>query len=113
METSISLRNCQTLLVPRQSRGFSRIMGSEERKYRAVLHFMEPEQVCQGHRVFDVLINGQKVLSQFDIVRETGAPRRALAKEVKSTGACTTVELALEPVSGKAPLICAVEIIQE
>jgi len=59
------------------------------------------------------MINGKKVLSQLDIVRETGAPNRALAKEVKSIAPCTTVELALKPVSGKAPLICGAEIIQE
>jgi outer membrane protein assembly factor BamB len=90
-----------------------KIMGTEETKYRAVLHFMEPEKVHEGARVFDVLINGKKVLSRFDIVRETGAPYKALAKEVKVIGACTTVVLTLKPVSGKAPLICGVEIIQE
>jgi hypothetical protein len=90
-----------------------RILGTEERKFRAVLHFMEPEQVGRGERVFDVLINGEKVLSRLDIVRETGAPNRALTKEMKSIGACTTVELALKPVSGRPPLICGVEIIQE
>jgi len=90
-----------------------KIMGTEEKPYRAVLHFMEPEPVRQGDRVFDVLVNGQKVLSQLDIVRETGAPHRALAKEVENIRACTTVEIALKPVSGKAPLICGIEIIQE
>jgi len=90
-----------------------KIMGTEERKYRAVLHFMDPEQVRPGERVFDVLINGKKVLPQLDIVRETGAPHRALAKEVRGIAPCTTIELALKSVSGKAPLICALETIRE
>jgi len=90
-----------------------KIMGTEEKKYRAVLHFMEPEEVRPGGRIFDVLINGKKVLSQVDIVRETGAPYRALAKEVSGIARCTTVELALKPVSGKAPVLCGVEIIAD
>jgi len=90
-----------------------KIMGTKEKKYRAVLHFMEPEGVRKGERIFDVLINGKKVLSELDIVRETGAPHRALAKEVKNIGSCSTVEFALKPVSEKAPLICGIEIIQK
>ena len=88
-------------------------MGTEEKEYRTVLHFMEPAQVRKGDRIFDVMINGKKVLSQLDIIRETQAPNRALAKQVKSIGPCITVELALKPVSGKPPLLCGVEIIAE
>jgi len=89
------------------------IMGTEGKQYRAVLHFMEPEQVRQGDRIFDVLINGKKVLSRLDIVRETGAPNKALAEEVEGVGYCSTVELVLKPVSGKPPLLCGVEIVAE
>ncbi|MHC4406733.1 MAG: malectin domain-containing carbohydrate-binding protein [Planctomycetota bacterium] len=71
------------------------IMGTEEKAYLAVLHFIEPETVRQGERIFDVLINGKKVLSQLDIVRETGAPHRALVKKVSGIAPCTTVELTL------------------
>lgn len=67
----------------------------------------------KGDRVFDVLINGKKVLSQLDIVGETGAPNKALTREVKGIGPCTTVELALKSVSGKPPLICGMEIVPE
>lgn len=90
-----------------------KIMGTQEKKYRAVLHFMEPEQVRQGERIFDVLINGKKVLSRLDIVGETGTPCRALAKEVSGIAPCTAIELALELVSGKPPLLCGAEVIAE
>jgi hypothetical protein len=90
-----------------------KIMGTEEKKYRAVLHFLEPEPIGTGERVFDVLINGVKVLSRLDIVRETGTPLRGLAKEVTGIAPCTTVELALKAVSGKPPVLCGIEIIGE
>jgi len=90
-----------------------KIMGTEEKKYRTILHFIEPEQARQGDRVFDVLINGKKVVTQLDIVREAGAPHRALAKKVKGIGLCTTVELTLKTVSGKSPVLCGVEIIAD
>jgi len=90
-----------------------KIMGTEEKTCRAVLHFLEPEHVRKGARVFDVLINGKTVLSRFDIVGEAGAPRKALLKEVRGIAPCTTIELVLRPSSGMPPLICGVELIRE
>jgi outer membrane protein assembly factor BamB len=87
------------------------IMGTQQKKYRVVLHFMEPEQVRKGQRVFDVLINGKKALTQLDIVGEAGGPNKAIVKEVRSIAPCTTVEISLKRVSGKPPLICGIEII--
>ena len=89
------------------------ILGTEEKDYRVILHFMEPEQVGKGGRVFDVLINSKTVLSRLDIVGETGASNRALVKEVTGVGPCKTVELSLRRVSGKPPLLCGVEVIAE
>jgi len=89
------------------------ILGTEDKRYRVLLHFMEPEQVAKGGRVFDVLINGKTAFSQLDIVGETEASNRALVKEVRGVGPCKTVELSLRRVSGKPPLLCGVEIIAE
>lgn len=89
------------------------IMGTQQRKYGLRLHFMEPEQVRNGGRVFDVLINGRGVLAQLDIVGEAGTPNKALVKEVKGIGPCATVELSLKRVLGKPPLLCGIEMIPE
>jgi hypothetical protein len=78
-----------------------------------LLHFIEPEQLQKGDRVFNVLINGKTVLSQVDIIGETGAPNKALVKELKGIGPSTTVEFSLKQVSGKPPLLCGIEIIPE
>ena len=82
-----------------------KVLGVKPKAYRVLLHFMEPEQVQQGDRVFDMLINGKTVLSQVDIFAETGSPNKALVKEVKGVGPCTTVEFSLKRVSGKHPTI--------
>jgi len=89
------------------------IMGTEQKEYRVRLHFMEPERVPKGGRVFDVLINGKKVLAQLDIIGATGAPSKALVKEVNGVGPSTTVQISLKRVSGKPPLICGIEIVPE
>jgi outer membrane protein assembly factor BamB len=90
-----------------------KILGVEAKTYRVLLHFMEPEQVRRGGRVFDVLINGRTALARLDVVGETGAPRRALVREVKPVGPTSTIALSLKRVSGGPPLLCGVEIVPE
>jgi hypothetical protein len=55
----------------------------EGRRCTVRLHFAEPEGKGPGERVFDVSIQGQPVLSAFDIAKEAGGPDRVLGKEVK------------------------------
>lgn len=90
-----------------------KITTEGQKTCRIVLHFMEPEQVQGGGRVFDVLVNGKRVLSQVDIVKETGAPNEALVKQVKGVSLSPTVEVSLRRASGKPPLLCGIEIIPE
>jgi hypothetical protein len=89
------------------------IMGTQQRKYRLRLHFMEPEQVRKGGRVFDVLVNGKTVLARLDVVAEAGASGKAIVKEVNGIGPCTTIALSLKRVSGKPPLLCGIEVIPQ
>ena len=81
--------------------------------HRLRLHFMEPEPLRKGGRVFDVRINGKTVLAQLDIVAEAGAPNKAVVKDVKGIGPCRTIELSLKRVSGKPPLLCGIEAISQ
>jgi outer membrane protein assembly factor BamB len=89
------------------------VLGTEERQYRVVLHFAEPESLGKGDRVFDVLINGDKVFSRLDIVAETGAPKTALAKVITELAPCTTVKIELKSVSDQPALLCGVEVVPE
>jgi hypothetical protein len=90
-----------------------KFLGIQEKKYRAVLHFIEPENLQAGDRVFEVLINGRTVLPRLDIIKEAGETNRVLVQEIGDLQPCTTVELALKSLTGKPPILCAVELIAE
>jgi outer membrane protein assembly factor BamB len=90
-----------------------KILGVEQKTYRVRLHFLEPGPVEKGGRIFDVSVNGKTVLSKLDVVGEAGTPKKALVKDVKGIGPCTTVELSLKRGSGRPPLLCGVELIAE
>ena len=53
----------------------------EEQSYTVALYFTEPENISPGKRVFDVSIQGNKVLENFDIVQQAGGYRRTVRKE--------------------------------
>ncbi|WP_066222944.1 glycoside hydrolase family 2 TIM barrel-domain containing protein [Formosa haliotis] len=40
--------------------------------YRLTLHFMESEELKAGDRVFDVIVNGKKIIAALDLVEEAG-----------------------------------------
>lgn len=88
-----------------------KILGTEEKSYRVVLRFVEPEPVSVGERVFDVLINGQNVLSRLDVRREAGEPFFALVREVPELSPCQDLDIRLQAVAGKPPTLCAVEVL--
>jgi hypothetical protein len=41
-------------------------------RYRIKFTFSEPEDVQPGQRVFSVLVNGEELLKDFDIMNQTG-----------------------------------------
>jgi len=71
----------------------------------AEIHFEEP-----GQRVFHVVVNGRRVLEDFDIVREAGGPRVALDKTVLVRVTRGLVEIKFEPVI-EQPKISGIEIL--
>ncbi|HEY3322602.1 MAG TPA: PQQ-binding-like beta-propeller repeat protein [Planctomycetota bacterium] len=85
-------------------------------RYTVKLYFAEPLDVKAGERVFGVRIQGKEVLTNFDIVAEAGAPRRALIKEFRGIEVNEFLEITLVP-SGKGPikqpLLCGFEASQE
>ena len=54
---------------------------SSARYYNVTLYFAEPENIRSGDRLFDVSLQGEKVLEDFDIAGEAGGPRRVIAKQ--------------------------------
>jgi hypothetical protein len=53
--------------------------------YQARLHFAETYWTAAGSRTFNVSINGQQVLSNFDIVAAAGAANKAVVRQFAAT----------------------------
>ncbi|MGE4550812.1 MAG: malectin domain-containing carbohydrate-binding protein, partial [Opitutales bacterium] len=53
----------------------------ENGNHRVKLHFMEPEEIGSGKRVFDVSLQGETVLSDLDLSHLAGGSRKAIVKE--------------------------------
>jgi len=87
-------------------------MAEDEASYTVRLHFAEPEDLQPGERVFDVSLQGRTVLSDFDVVKTAGGPRREVVREFKAVTVEGDLHIALTPKSGQA-VLCGVEVIQE
>ena len=54
-----------------------------EKYYNLTLYFTEPDNYIAGGRIFDVYVQGEKVIENLDISKEAGGPARILRKEIK------------------------------
>jgi outer membrane protein assembly factor BamB len=84
--------------------------ATEEIPYRVRLFFAESEDVRAGDRVFDVTIQSQKVLSEFDILQETVSANTTVVKEFSNILVSNDLQIELQASSGE-PVLCGVEII--
>jgi hypothetical protein len=88
--------------------------GAAERTYTVRLTFMEPENVAPGERVFDVSVQGNPVLKDLDIVKETGAPLRSLVKEFAGVKCGDSLLIQLAPHSNnRGAVLSGVEVREE
>jgi len=88
----------------------------EERFYTVRLHFVEPDEAEPGQRVFNVAIQGQKVLRDFDIAKEAGGVNRAIVKKFTRIKGKESLTLALTPAKSanvREPVICGIELVAE
>jgi hypothetical protein len=83
-----------------------------ESSYRVNLYFSEPEKSQEGERVFNVLLQGERVLENLDIFRETGSMDRELVKSFYGIQAGKTLTLEMIPVKDNT-LLAGIELIQE
>ncbi|MCX6901566.1 MAG: PQQ-binding-like beta-propeller repeat protein [Verrucomicrobia bacterium] len=84
-------------------------------RYTVRLYFMEPDDIAPGQRVFDVLLQGQPVLKNFDIVRAAGAVNRGVVKEFKNVQLAPRLEVRLQKsaASTLGPALSGVELVLE
>ncbi len=87
-----------------------------ERAYTVRLYFSEPDDIAAGQRVFDISIQGKKVLGSFDIIEEAGGPNRSVVKEYSGVLVKHDLAVDLSPsnsASENSPLICGIEVLAE
>lgn len=87
----------------------------EPTRYTVRLYFAEPDEIAVGHRVFDIEIQGQKVLEKMDIIQETGVPFRGVVKEFKGIPVAKDLAVHLRPSPGSPlkPVLSGIEMLQE
>jgi len=89
------------------------LSNQQEHKYTVNLMFAETEPAEPGGRVFDVNIQGRKVLSRFDIAGKAGGPHKACVHKLEGVAASGTMTIELVPVRGKPPRMCSLAITLE
>ena len=76
------------------------------------LHFSEPNDYSEGQRVFDIELQGQVVATDFDIVREAGAPKKAIVREFSGIMLSEDLEIKFRRKKG-LPLISGIEVFSD
>jgi hypothetical protein len=87
----------------------------QPRPYTVRLFFAETEEYEIGRRLFNVSIQDQQVLQEFDVVKEAGGVNRPVVKEFKGINVTDDLRITLTPVAENQapPLLCGIEIIAE
>jgi hypothetical protein len=75
---------------------------AQPRPFTVILHFAELQPLHPGDRVFDVFLQGKKVLDRFDIVRDAGGANLALAREFRQVQILDDLVLEFRQVSASA-----------
>ena len=89
--------------------GLGRKPEIKPRKLQVNLHFAEPENLKIGERKFDVWIQDQKVLNNFDLTAEAGSSHQAVVKGFSQITVSDHLEISFQAKAGH-PIISAVEI---
>ncbi|MEM7015609.1 MAG: malectin domain-containing carbohydrate-binding protein, partial [Verrucomicrobiota bacterium] len=73
--------------------------------YTIRLHFAEPETIEIGERVFDVMIQGQQLLEDFDIAKAADGVKKAHAIEFSGIEVTDKLRIELKAKSDKSPIL--------
>jgi hypothetical protein len=83
------------------------------RQYTVRLHFLEPDDVQPGQRVFSVRLQDQERLPSLDVIIEAGGRNRSLVKEFKNVRAAENLLVELTPAATaklREPILSGIEI---
>ncbi len=87
--------------------------AEDEQLYTVKLYFAELARVIDGERIFDIFIQGRKVLGNFDIVKQAGGNNRAIVKKFEAVKVKDALKIEFKPVSVSktGPVLCGIEVI--
>jgi hypothetical protein len=75
---------------------------------------MEPRDKRPGERRFDVALNGQTVLEDFDIVAQAGSPNVGIVRTFQGIRASDFLTVSLTPADANSEtVLCGIEIVTE
>jgi outer membrane protein assembly factor BamB len=81
--------------------------------YTVRLHFLEPDRLPPGRRVFSVALQGKEVLKDFDIARAAGGSNRAVVREFRGIPVRTALTVTFRPSPDspvRAAVLCGIEV---
>ncbi len=81
--------------------------------YTVRLYFSEPESLEPGERTFQVALQGQVHLKNFDIRAEAGEPNRTLIREFKGIQVEDTLRVQLTASGKREPLLSGIQVLGE
>jgi outer membrane protein assembly factor BamB len=82
--------------------------------YSVRMVFAEPDAAVKpGDRVFDVVVQGETLARDLDIVAQAGGPMRSIAGMWKNVLIGDRLEIELHPKGRLAPVLCGVQIARE
>ena len=82
------------------------------KQFTVRLHFAELEGLAPGQRIFDISIQGRRVLENFDIADEAGGPLRGIVKQFTGVSTDGTIELSFASRVGQ-PCLSGVQLVAE
>lgn len=87
---------------------------ASEKPHTVRLFFTEPDpSIKSGERQFDVALQDEQVLGQFDIVAESSGAQRSIVKEFRGVPIAETLKISLHPNGSRPAVLSGVEVIAE
>lgn len=83
--------------------------------YTVRIVFAEPDQLRPGERVFNVWMQGNLVLENFDTLKAAGGPNRGVIKEFRHVAIQDELLIRFQrtPHSSVGPVVCGIELLAE
>ena len=86
------------------------------RLYTVCLHFCEPKDAKPGERVFDVALQGKRVVPSMDIAKQAGGPNRPVVRTFKGVKVNGELRITLTPTQSatiRSAVLCGIQAVAE